>query len=252
MTSFRDDNFVPPDGWQPSETDRQQMRNAPALDLDLHLGGKEEEESGLRWLEKQRKTGRDEPLHLRQEAETQLRVGAPDKAIGLLERARAAAPDDRDLLLTLSDAYGAAQRSREAAQVLQEVIASFGGGRTKELALYHHKLGAALARLGDTELALRQLDTALTMDPGAVGVLKDLGVLALETNDLARAQRTFRTLLLRLESNAGISKGQVFYYLCEISAKQGNKAEATQMFERAVESDPGLVGARAKLSELKR
>ncbi len=176
----------------------------------------------------------------------------PDDAIPVLERAAQLVPHDRELLLTLCDAYNAAKRGREAAQVLEKVIASFGSRRTKELALYHHRLARALAQLGDRDVALAQLDMAFKIDPGSVGVLRDLGVLAYETNDLDRAQKTFRALLLqRLEPNAGISKGEVFYYLGEISAKQGDKAKAVQMFERAIENDPALDRARSKLTELK-
>jgi tetratricopeptide (TPR) repeat protein len=177
---------------------------------------------------------------------------SPSDAIPVLERAAALVPHDRELLLALCDAYNAAHREREAAQVLERVIASFGARRTKELALYHHKLASALAQLGDKDVALTQLDMAFKIDPGSVTVLKDLGVLAFETNDLDRAQKTFRALLLqRLEPNAGISKGEVFYYLGEISAKQGDKAKAVQMFERAIENEPTLALARTKLSELK-
>jgi tetratricopeptide (TPR) repeat protein len=176
----------------------------------------------------------------------------PEDAIPLLERAAQLVPHDRELLLGLCDAYNAAQRGREAAQVLEKVIASFGNRRTKELALYHHRLARALAQLGDKDVALAQLDMAFKIDPGSVSVLRDLGVLAYETNDLDRAQKTFRALLLqRLDPNAGISKGEVFYYLGEISAKQGDRAKAVQMFERAIENDPALERARTKLSELK-
>jgi tetratricopeptide (TPR) repeat protein len=176
----------------------------------------------------------------------------PEAAIPILERAAQLVLHDRDLLLLLCDAYGAAERGREAAKVLERVIASFGNRRTKELALYHHRLARALLQLGDNDVALAQLDMAFKIDPGSVGVLRDLGVLAFETNDLDRAQKTFRALLLqRLDPNAGISKGEVFYYLGEISAKQGDKAKAVQMFERAIENDPALDRARAKLSELK-
>jgi tetratricopeptide (TPR) repeat protein len=181
-----------------------------------------------------------------------LRRGRPDDAIPVLERAAGLVPHDRELLMALCDAYNAAQRGREAAQVLEKVIASFGARRTKELALYHHRLARALAQLGDKDVALAQLDLAFKIDPGSVNVLRDLGVLAYETNDLDRAQKTFRALLLqRLDPNAGISKGEVFYYLGEISARQGDKAKAVQMFERAIENDPALEQARAKLTELK-
>jgi golgin subfamily B member 1 len=176
----------------------------------------------------------------------------PEDAIPILERAAQLVPHDRELLLVLCDAYSAAQRSRDAAQVLEKVIASFGNRRTKELALYHHRLARALSQLGDKDVALAQLDMAFKIDPGSVTVLRDLGVLAFATNDLDRAQKTFRALLLqRLDPNAGISKGEVFYYLGEISAKQGDKAKAVQMFERAIENDPALDRAKAKLSELK-
>ncbi|MDF2697981.1 MAG: domain protein putative component of TonB system, partial [Labilithrix sp.] len=83
-------------------------------------------------------------------------------------------------------------------------------------------------------------------------VLRDLGVLALETNDLDRAQKTFRALLLqRLDAQSGISKGEVFCYLGEISMKQGDKPKAVQMLERAVENEPNLARAKTMLSELK-
>jgi tetratricopeptide (TPR) repeat protein len=180
------------------------------------------------------------------------RRGRPQDAIPVLERAAEIFPQDRALLLALCDAYNAAHRGRDAAQVLEKVIASFGTKRPKELALYHHRLGQALAQLGEKDVALTQLDMAFKIDPGSVTVLRDLGVLAYETNDLDRAQKTFRALLLqRLDRGAGISKGEVFYYLGEISAKQGDRAKAMQMLERAIETDPALDRARAKLNELK-
>jgi tetratricopeptide (TPR) repeat protein len=177
---------------------------------------------------------------------------APNEAVPLLERASALAPSDREILLQLVDAYTAASRERDAAAVLEKVIASFGNKRSKELSVYHHRLGRALAGLGDKEAGLVQFDLAFKIDPGSVGVLKDLGVLALETNDLDRAQRTFRALLLqRLDPSTGITKGEVFFYLGEISAKQGDKPKAVQMLERALENEPGLARARTKLQELK-
>jgi golgin subfamily B member 1 len=177
---------------------------------------------------------------------------APGDAIPLLEKATALAPSDRELLLELVEAYNAAGRERDSTKVLERIIHSFGARRTKELSVYHHRLGQALASLGDKDVALAQYDMAFKIDPGSVSVLKDLGVLALETNDLDRAQKTFRALLLqRLDPSIGITKGEVFYYLGEISAKQGDKAKAVQMLERAIENEPTLDRARSKLTELK-
>lgn len=190
---------------------------------------------------------------LRRAAEIHLRErNSAVDAVPVLERARVFAPNDRELLLLLCDAYTASGRERDATAVLEKIIQSFGGKRTKELSVYHHRLGKALAQLGDNDVALTQLDLAFKIDPGSVAVLKDLGVLALETNDLDRAQKTFRALLLqKLDSNSGISKGEVFFYLGEISAKQGDKTKAVQMLERAIENEPTLERAKVRLSELK-
>jgi tetratricopeptide (TPR) repeat protein len=177
---------------------------------------------------------------------------APGDAVPLLERAARLVPNDRELLLALCDAYSASSRDRDAATVLEKIIAGFGGKRSKDLSVYHHRLGRALSSLGEKPQSLVQYDMAFKIDPGSIEVLRDLGVLAIETNDLERAQKTFRALLLqKLEPGAGISKGEVFTYLGEISLKQGDKVKAVQMLERAVENEPGLARARQMLTELK-
>ncbi len=178
----------------------------------------------------------------------------PGDAVPLLERASGLVPQDREVLILLVDAYTAAKRERDAATVLERVIASYGNRRVKELSVYHHRLGKALALLGDKDTALAQLDMAFKIDPGSIAVLRDLGVLALEASDLERAQKTFKALLLqgqRLDANAGISKGEVFYYLGEISSKQGDKVRAAEMLKRALENEPSLERAKTLLAELK-
>ncbi len=176
----------------------------------------------------------------------------PADAVPLLERAAGLAPQDRELLLALCDAYSAADRAQSAAEVLERIIASFGGKRTKELGLYHHRLGRALAGLGDKPGALAQYDLAFKVDPGAVPVLRDLSLLSMDTGDFDRAQKTFRALLLqKLDPSAGITKGEVFFYLGEISMKLGDKPKAIQMLERALENEPTLARAKTRLAEWK-
>ncbi len=180
---------------------------------------------------------------------------SPELAMTLLERAARLMPHDREGLLRLADAYVAARRHREAAGVLERVIASFGNRRTKDVAPHYHRLGLMLAALGDNEAALVQLDAAFRVDPGAIEVLKDLGMIAFAANDFERAQKTFRALLLqRLDASRVILKGEVFCFLGEISMKQGETAKAIQMLERAVDSETSpaaLARARALLQDLK-
>ncbi len=177
---------------------------------------------------------------------------APGEAVPLLERASALAPQDRDLLLVLCDAYTTSGRERAAADVLEKVIASYGGKRSKELAGVHYRLGRALAGLGEKDQAFAQYDQAFKIDPGNVQVLKDLGLAAMENGDLDRAQKTFRALLLqKLDGASGITKGGVFFYLGEITMKQGDKPKAIQMYERAIENEAGHAEAKQRLAELK-
>lgn len=191
--------------------------------------------------------------HLREAAEIHLQKReAPAEAASLLERATRLLPEDRPLLLLLCDALSASGRGKEAADVLRKVIESFGGKRSKELAVYHHRLARALDAQGERTAALQEFDLAFKIDPGNIIVLRDLGKLALDVGDLERAQKTFRALLLqKLDAQSGITKGEVFFYLGEISDKQGDKTKALQMFERALETDASLTRAKERATELK-
>jgi golgin subfamily B member 1 len=191
--------------------------------------------------------------HLREAAEIHLQKReAPGEAAALLERATQLLPEDRPLLLLLCDALSASGRGKEAADVLRKVIESFGGKRSKELAVYHHRLARALDAQGERDAALQEFDLAFKIDPGNIIVLRDLGKLALDVGDLERAQKTFRALLLqKLDAASGITKGEVFFFLGEISDRQGDKGKALQMFERALETDAALTKAKDRAAELK-
>lgn len=169
----------------------------------------------------------------------------------VLEKASALRPEDRELLLLLCDAYSAAGRGREAAQVLEKVVESFGGKRSKELADIHRRLADAYLSEGEPARALVELDKAFRIEPGNVQVLVKLGEVALETGDLKKAQQMFRALLLqRLDEGAPITKAEVFYKIAETHLRQDEKAKAKQMYERAVQADPNHEAAKARLGEL--
>src|SRR5690606_6073514 len=58
-------------------------------------------------------------------------------AAQLLEKALELKSDDRDLMLTLCDEYTASGRGKDAIDVLNRVVESYGGRRSKELADIH-------------------------------------------------------------------------------------------------------------------
>lgn len=173
----------------------------------------------------------------------------PSTGADVLQKAVDLSPEDRGLLLDLCDAVSLAGRGTEAVAVLQKIVASFGGKRSKELGEIHRRLANAYLAMGQKEQALGELDKAFRIEPGNISVLRQLGEVAMESGDMAKAQQMFRALLLqRLDGNAPITKAQVFCRLGQIHQALGEGPKAKQMFERALQADPQLEEARAGLA----
>lgn len=180
------------------------------------------------------------------------RLGDPAMAATYLEQAVALDPENRDVLLPLCDLYIAAGRQNDAIPVLEKIIASYGSRRSKEVAVFQHRLGRALEGMGNTSGALQAYDAAFKVDLTNVHILRDLGRLCYAEGDYDRAQKTFRALLLqKLDANSGISKGDVYFYLGDISVKQGDSKKAISMLERALAEESGHAKATELLASLK-
>ncbi len=175
----------------------------------------------------------------------------PEAGADLLGKAAKLAPDDRALLLELCDALSASGRGSEAVEVLQQVVESYGGKRSKELGEIHRRLATAYLSQGDGEKALAELDRAFRIEPGNISVLKQLGEVAFETGDMKKSQQMFRALLLqRLDDSSPITKAQVFCKLGNVHQKLGETSKAKQMYERAVQADDSLEEAKDALAQL--
>lgn len=176
----------------------------------------------------------------------------PSSAVPYLERASALDPEDRAVLLPLCDLYIAAGRQADAIPVLEQIVASYGTRRNKEVAVYHHRLGKAKQSMGDLDGAMESYDAAFKVDLTNIQVLSDLGRLCLTRGDYDRAQKTFRALLLqKLGPDSGITKADVYCHLGDISAKQGDAKKAISMLERALAEDSAHPEAAALLAQLK-
>jgi tetratricopeptide (TPR) repeat protein len=180
------------------------------------------------------------------------RLGDPATAARYLERAVELGGDDRGALVPLCELYMAAGRDQDAVPILRRIIDSFGQKRSKELATHQHRLGLALAAMGDNAGALAAYDAAFKIDLTNVAILRDLGKLTHASGDLDRAQKSFRALLLqKLEPDSGIQKADVYYYLGDIAAKQDDTRKAITMLERALAEDASHEQASTLLAQLK-
>lgn len=168
------------------------------------------------------------------------RLGALDRAIPVLEKLHAMVPDDRGVQQNLADALLAARRYPEAQTILEKLLADFGRRRPPERARVHFKLAEIARAQGDRKAALTQLELATAIDIGDVASLQMLAELSRETGDLARAERSYRALLLAArrrgtagdEKAIGISEAQ--YELSKLAEARGQTDLAGELLESAV------------------
>ncbi len=175
-------------------------------------------------------------------------------AAALLEQASTFAPNDRDLLLSLCDAYTASGRAREAATALERIVESYGGRRTKELGEIHRRLAQAYLSQGEPDRAKDELEKAFRIEPGNVRVIALLADVCLQINDAKRAQQLYSSLIIqipKLGPDSPISKAEIYAHRGEASRILGEKQKAISDFERALQADPTLDAVKAKLAALK-
>jgi tetratricopeptide (TPR) repeat protein len=171
----------------------------------------------------------------------------PAAAIPLLEQAAELSPDDPLPRLELAEARRAAGRVDEAVQLLRAMIDGFGSRKPKERALVHHQLALVALAQGDRPRALGELDTALRIDPAHPDVLLALARLALDEDQLERANRTYRALLLVVRKpgdgegssilrRAPIRRAEVLFELSHIAERMGDPSRATEYLDSAFEA----------------
>lgn len=168
------------------------------------------------------------------------RLGAPERAVPVLESAVAASPDDRGLRIALADALRGAGRLDEARALLTSLIESYGRQRPAERGHAHHQLALIARANGDLPEALAQLDLASSIDLGHAGTFRLLGELAREAGQLDRAERAFRALLLIVRRQSAPSDdlplpGEVLLELYRIARDLGQHDRAAETLETAFE-----------------
>ncbi len=171
-------------------------------------------------------------------------LGAPERAVPVLERAVALAPDDRAVRLALADALRAAGRYDEARALLDALVEGYGRQRPLERAQVHFQLARIAQARGDLAAALAQLETASSIDMGHPGIFKLLGDLSREAGHLDRAERAYRALLMIVRRLTGpaaqsvdtVGPSEVLLALHDIATRLGQTERAQETLESAFET----------------
>lgn len=180
-------------------------------------------------------------------------MGDPAGSVASLERARDLDQGNKDVLLELSDAYIEAGRQDDAIPVIEALIdAETDGGkrRSKGAAVFHQRLARAYLSRGEQDKALENLEAAYKMDISNTEVLISLGKLHYEREDWDKAVKLFRALLLqKFDPSAGATKSDIYWYVGDISLKQGDARKAKGMFQRGLDEDKEHEGCKAGLAQ---
>jgi len=167
------------------------------------------------------------------------RLGAPERAVPVLERALPHAGEDRDLRQMLAEGLLLNDRADEAREITLELLSGFGRRRSAERAMVHLLLARIEHKLDNTDEALDQLDKASKMDSQNIDIWQALAELAKESGQIERAEKAYRTLLLmvrRAEPGRHIGASEVFLELSEMAEHQGDSDQASELRESVLEA----------------
>lgn len=169
------------------------------------------------------------------------RLGSPDRAITVLEKATTLAPGDRDLKRMLAEGLIAADRLDEGRAILEELIEGFGRRRNPERAAAHYLLARALEAQDDLDGALAELELASKMDVRNPRIAALLGRLALQAGQLERAERTYRALLMVVRRQAAdeeiaIGAAEVLFELYKIAAERDREDQAQELLRSVLQT----------------
>ena len=172
-----------------------------------------------------------------------------EAAIAPLGEAHALRPGDHECTLLLGEAYTAAGRTVEAAELLSAAIAAHKGRRSRELAALLHCMARVARADGNSSGELTWLTQSMDMDSQNGAVASELATLAMDMAQLDLANRALRAVTM-LKTPGPMAKALAYQYMGEIARKQGDTKRAVLLLKRAVQDDPSLSGAKALLEVL--
>jgi tetratricopeptide (TPR) repeat protein len=185
-------------------------------------------------------------------AELERKDGRTDAALAALAQAANDAPTDVRVLGPLADLYFAAGRLDEAAPIYDKLAEEAKAARRmKDVARFRQRQGSILEARGDRPAALGAYEEALRVNPTDVVTMTGLGRLYFAAGDWEKARKIYQSLVLQnIDSDAGVTKADVYWTLGKIHIELGQSPKAKSMFQRGLEIEPGNARLKEALSSL--
>ncbi|MBA3540616.1 MAG: tetratricopeptide repeat protein, partial [Deltaproteobacteria bacterium] len=185
-------------------------------------------------------------------ADLERKANRTEGALGALAKAAEDAPNDPRVLGPLADLYFAANRLEEAAPIYDRLAEEAKAGRRmKEVARFRQRQGGILEARGDRPGALVAYEEALRVNPTDITTMSGLGRLYFAAEDWEKARRIYQSLVLQnIDSDAGVTKAEVYWALGKIHLQLGQPPKAKSMFQRGLEIEPQNERLKDALSKI--
>ena len=176
------------------------------------------------------------------------KLKTPSIAVKALEKAISVAPTEKHLRTVLAQGLLEDERYEEARINLTALIEEFGRCRSVERAKLHLLLAKVARGQDNHDEAIDQLEAASKMDSNNLFALQNLSELAREAGQLARAERSYRALLMKVRRRpskaptdadptpATIGPSEILIELSRIAKKKSDVEQADELIESALDS----------------
>ncbi len=163
-----------------------------------------------------------------------------DKAAELFGRTLELDPEHVEAAEPLSEIYFRRQAWAYLLPVLEMLVRKTERRPKSELALLHYRLAKTADQLGDAEKALRHYKQAYDFDSTHFPTLLDRASLLYRREQWDEAFKLYQTILVHhREAQRDSDIVEIFHRIGQIKIKTGERAKAINMFEKALEIQPG-------------